>query len=97
MRRDILYLATLVGSHIFYMHWLIVWELDYPAVPATVTNDYWEILRINLEIGGLVFLFFIPTLVLAALTTALVAISLSVARIAFRFALYGSILGKGGE
>lgn len=97
MRRGILYPLTLFGSQMFYMHWLVVWELGYPVVTATVTNDYWEMVRINMEILGVVLLLFIPTLVLAALTTMLVALCLAAARISFRFALHGSIFGDGGE
>lgn len=70
--RDLLsgFLALLIPlTGIFFYEYLFVhmW-LGYPLVPGTVTNEFWELVWINLQILFWVLVFFIPSLIMTMLT-----------------------------
>lgn len=70
--RDLLsaLLALLIPlTGIFFYEYLFVhlW-LGYPLVPGTVTNEFWELVWINLQILFWVLVFFIPSLIMTTLT-----------------------------
>ena len=66
-------LKSLVGLiiHFFltgYFEYIFVHKwLGYPLVPGTTTNNFWELVWLNLEIGFWVIVGFIPSVLLASL------------------------------
>jgi len=89
MLRHALYAITLLGTQFYLYHLVIHRWLGYPVVPATTTNEYWAIVGLNVEIGLLVLVLLVPTLLVAGAVTLAVATVLTSARLVW--ALRGEI------
>lgn len=70
--RSIIYGLTMFGSFAYFEYWFVHVFLNLPLVPSTTTNNYWEIVGLNVEVFAATVVFLIPSLVLALLLTSIV-------------------------
>lgn len=68
-RHPVLYVFSFIGFHLYWVGWFLVDYLGYPLIPATVTNDFWELVWIHTKILGWVLVTFFPFMIVAWITT----------------------------